>query len=131
MAHASDAILAIGSTLSIYPAASVVAKTARRGKPLVIVNQVPTDHDDLAAVKVDGQAGTVGWDLSAGDVEDGVDVLAVDRGDQAACLGVGHGDQLYPSSMGLRPHLGHDRQLSAGSCPHHQPGARPGDVLIG
>jgi len=59
MAYAADAILAIGSTLSIYPAASVVAKTARRGKPLVIVNQGPTDHDDLAAVLCGGQAGTV------------------------------------------------------------------------
>ena len=58
-AHNSDAVLAIGSTLSIYPAASVVAKTARRGKPLVIVNQGETEHDDLAAVKLDGEAGTV------------------------------------------------------------------------
>ena len=58
-AHDSDAVLAIGSTLSIYPAASVVAKTARRGKPLVIVNQGETEHDDLAAVKLDGEAGTV------------------------------------------------------------------------
>ncbi len=38
-AHDSNAVLAIGSTLSIYPAASVVAKTARRGQPLVIVNR--------------------------------------------------------------------------------------------
>jgi NAD-dependent deacetylase len=59
MAHDSDAVLVIGSTLSIYPAASVVAKTARKGKPLVIVNQGPTDHDDLAAVKLDGPAGSV------------------------------------------------------------------------
>ena len=58
-AHDADAILAIGSTLSIYPAASVVAKTARKGKPLVIVNQGETEHDDLAAVKLDGEAGTV------------------------------------------------------------------------
>ncbi len=58
-AHDADAVLAIGSTLSIYPAASVVAKTARRGKPLVIVNQGATEHDDLAAAKVDGPAGTV------------------------------------------------------------------------
>ena len=49
----------IGSTLSIYPAASVVAKTARRGTPLVIVNQGPTEHDDLASVKLDGPAGTI------------------------------------------------------------------------
>ncbi len=58
-AHDADAILAIGSTLSIYPAASVVAKTARRGTPLVIVNQGPTEHDALAAVKLDGPAGTI------------------------------------------------------------------------
>ena len=58
-AHDSDAVLVIGSTLSIYPAASVVAKTARRGKPLVIVNQGETDHDDLAAAKLDGPAGTL------------------------------------------------------------------------
>ena len=58
-AHDSDAVLVIGSTLSIYPAASVVAKTVRRGKPLVIVNQGEIDHDDLAAVRLDGPAGTV------------------------------------------------------------------------
>jgi NAD-dependent deacetylase len=58
-AHDADAILAIGSTLSIYPAASVVAKTARRGTPLVIVNQGPTEHDDLATAKLNGPAGTI------------------------------------------------------------------------
>jgi NAD-dependent deacetylase len=71
MAHTAGAVLAVGSTLSIYPAASVVAKTARRGKPLVIVNQGETDHDDLAAVKLDGPAGTVVPALVRGVLEEG------------------------------------------------------------
>jgi NAD-dependent deacetylase len=58
-AHNADALLAVGSTLSIYPAASVVAKTARPGTPLVIVNQGPTDHDDLGVTTGDVVPGGV------------------------------------------------------------------------
>jgi NAD-dependent deacetylase len=56
-AHA-DAVLAVGSTLSVYPAAYVPYQVARRGRPLIILNQGPTDLDHLAAVRIDAAAGT-------------------------------------------------------------------------
>jgi NAD-dependent deacetylase len=57
--HTADAVLVVGSTLSIEPAASLVVEAAEGGTPLVIVNQGPTDYDDLADVKLDGPTGTV------------------------------------------------------------------------
>jgi NAD-dependent deacetylase len=59
MAANADAVLAVGSTLSVYPAANIAVETAQRGAPLVIVNLGPTDHDTLAVVKVEGPAGQV------------------------------------------------------------------------
>jgi NAD-dependent deacetylase len=46
----ADLVLAMGSTLSVYPAASVPLAAARRGAAYVIVNQGPTEHDGLAEV---------------------------------------------------------------------------------
>ena len=54
-----DACLAIGSTLSVWPAAGVPARAARQGAPLVIVNEGPTELDCLASVIVAGRAGTI------------------------------------------------------------------------
>ena len=68
---------------------------------------------------------------SAGYVQDGVHVLAIDRAQQPAGLDGRCGDQLDSPGPGLVPHIGHDRQLSACSGSHHQAGARPGDVLAG
>jgi NAD-dependent deacetylase len=48
-AHA-DLVLALGSTLSVFPAASIPLIAAARGTPYVIVNQGPTDHDDHPSV---------------------------------------------------------------------------------
>ena len=59
MASAAEAILVVGSTLGVYPAADVVLDPARRGIPMVIVNLGPTEHDHLAKVKLDERAGTV------------------------------------------------------------------------
>ena len=53
----ADGILVIGSTLSVYPAADIPASAARHGVPMVIINLGPTDHDHLAAVKIDLPAG--------------------------------------------------------------------------
>ena len=53
----ADGILVIGSTLSVYPAAEFPAAAARSGIPMVIVNLGPTDHDHLAAVKIEQPAG--------------------------------------------------------------------------
>jgi NAD-dependent deacetylase len=59
MAASAEALLVVGSTLGVYPAADIVLDPARNGVPMVIVNLGPTEHDHLAAVKLEGRAGTV------------------------------------------------------------------------
>ena len=54
-----DACLAIGSTLSVWPAAGIPARAANNGAPLVIVNDGATELDAAAQVVVSGRAGTV------------------------------------------------------------------------
>mgnify|MGYP001819349428 CR=1 FL=1 len=49
-AHSADLVLALGSTLSVHPAASIPLMAAKRGIPYVIVNRGETDHDDLPQV---------------------------------------------------------------------------------
>ncbi|GBD85324.1 NAD-dependent protein deacetylase [bacterium BMS3Abin02] len=58
MSDEADAVLSIGSTLSVYPAVDFVLEAVSRGAPLVIANLGPTDRDDLATVRVDGPAGS-------------------------------------------------------------------------
>ncbi len=55
----ADAVLVVGSTLSVYPAAQIPLDVVRRGGPMVIVNLGPTDGDRLAAARIDGKAGDV------------------------------------------------------------------------
>ena len=43
-----DLLVAVGSTLSVYPAASCVPVAARAGAKVVIVNGSPTDMDLVA-----------------------------------------------------------------------------------
>src|SRR5262245_29731516 len=50
MARQADLIVALGSTLSVYPAASLPLVAAQRGTPYVIVNRGATDHDDHPSV---------------------------------------------------------------------------------
>lgn len=45
-----DLVVALGSTLAVTPAASVPLYATERGTPYVIVNQGPTDHDQLRVV---------------------------------------------------------------------------------
>lgn len=52
-AEVCDLVLALGSTLSVYPAASVPLHAARRGVPYVVINQGPTDHDSLASLRLE------------------------------------------------------------------------------
>jgi NAD-dependent deacetylase len=47
-----DLVIALGSTLSVYPAASIPLEAAHRGVPYVIVNLGPTDHDRLPVVSL-------------------------------------------------------------------------------
>jgi NAD-dependent deacetylase len=58
MSDTADAVFAIGSTLSVYPAVEFVLGPVFRGAPLVIANLGPTDQDRLATVQVDGPAAT-------------------------------------------------------------------------
>ncbi len=46
----ADLVVALGSTLSVYPAASFPLMAAERGIPYVIINRGETDHDRESAV---------------------------------------------------------------------------------
>jgi NAD-dependent deacetylase len=46
----ADLVLALGSTLSVYPAASIPLVAAERGTPYIIINRGETGHDDHASV---------------------------------------------------------------------------------
>lgn len=50
MAHEADLIFALGSTLSVYPAAGVPLVAAQRGVPYIIINRGETEHDHLPQV---------------------------------------------------------------------------------
>lgn len=56
-ARACDLMLAIGSTLSVYPIAAIVPLAKRCGAKLVIVNGEPTEMDELADVVVRARIG--------------------------------------------------------------------------
>ena len=48
----SDLVVALGSTLSVYPAASYPLMTAQRGAPYIIINSGATDHDHEPSVSL-------------------------------------------------------------------------------
>ena len=58
-ARACDLMLAIGTTLGVYPAANVVPLAKHRGARVVILNAEPTEMDDLADVVLRGSISTV------------------------------------------------------------------------
>jgi NAD-dependent deacetylase len=58
-AHECDLMLAIGTTLAVYPVAAVVPIAADRGARVVIVNAEPTEMDELADVLVRGSISEV------------------------------------------------------------------------
>jgi NAD-dependent deacetylase len=49
-AQTADLVIALGSTLSVYPAASFPLLAARRGVPYIIINRGATEHDALECV---------------------------------------------------------------------------------
>ena len=55
--HDADLVIALGSTLSVYPAASFPLMAAQRGLPYVIINRGPTDHDHdpCVSLRLDGE----------------------------------------------------------------------------
>ncbi len=48
----ADLVVALGSTLSVHPAASFPLQAARRGVPYIIINQGETDQDNEPAVSL-------------------------------------------------------------------------------
>jgi NAD-dependent SIR2 family protein deacetylase len=50
----ADLCLALGSSLTVTPAASIPEQVARRGRRLVIVNLQPTPLDGIAAMRING-----------------------------------------------------------------------------
>ena len=58
LAEQADAVLSVGSTLSVFPAAEVPLRVASRARPLVILNVGPTEFDHLASARIEARAGT-------------------------------------------------------------------------
>jgi NAD-dependent deacetylase len=55
----ADLAVSLGSTLSVYPAASFPLIAARRGVPYIIINRGATDHDheDCVTIRLEGEVG--------------------------------------------------------------------------
>ncbi|MGK2928606.1 MAG: SIR2 family NAD-dependent protein deacylase [Acidimicrobiales bacterium] len=58
-ARRADVLLAVGSTLGVYPIANVVPLAKAHGADVVIVNGGPTEMDDLADVRIEGSISEV------------------------------------------------------------------------
>jgi NAD-dependent deacetylase len=60
-AEQADLAVALGSTLSVYPAANIPLMAAPRGAPYIIINRGPTDHDDAPEVtlRLEGNVGEI------------------------------------------------------------------------
>jgi NAD-dependent deacetylase len=57
LARECDAVIAIGSTLSVYPAAWVTLEARDAGATFVIINQGVTEQDHMAHVRLEGKIG--------------------------------------------------------------------------
>ncbi|HWI57861.1 MAG TPA: Sir2 family NAD-dependent protein deacetylase [Bacillota bacterium] len=58
-ARQADLVVALGSTLSVYPAANIPLLAAARGVPYLIINRGPTEQDNLPEVmlRLEGDVG--------------------------------------------------------------------------
>ena len=65
-AERCDAMLVIGSSLVVYPAAYLPKRAVERGARLVILNLQPTPYDDVAEAVLRGRAGETMTRLLAG-----------------------------------------------------------------
>lgn len=54
-ARSADVLLTAGTTLGVYPAAAMPVIAAQHGAKVVIVNDAPTDQDDVADVLLRGR----------------------------------------------------------------------------
>ena len=59
MLEDADALLVVGSSLTVFSGYRFVLRAAKDQKPVGIVNLGPTRGDDEAAVRVHGRAGDV------------------------------------------------------------------------
>jgi NAD-dependent deacetylase len=59
VAEEADLLLAVGSTLQVYPAASVVPTAKAAGARVVIVNAAPTPFDPIADALLSGSISEV------------------------------------------------------------------------
>jgi NAD-dependent deacetylase len=59
LARETDLLVAVGSSLVVYPAAELPLVALRNGARLAIVNDEPTPYDELADLVVRGRAGEV------------------------------------------------------------------------
>ena len=50
VAGEADLVVALGSTLSVYPANRIPLLSAQQGAPYVIINRGPTEHDEFTEV---------------------------------------------------------------------------------
>jgi NAD-dependent deacetylase len=64
-ARSCDVLLAVGTSLAVYPAAGLVPIAYQEGAAVVIVNAEPTPYDDLAAAVIRGSISEVLPDLVA------------------------------------------------------------------
>jgi NAD-dependent SIR2 family protein deacetylase len=55
----ADALLVVGSSLTVWSGFRFVKRAAERGSPIAIVNIGPTRGDGLATLKIDGNCGAV------------------------------------------------------------------------
>jgi NAD-dependent deacetylase len=57
----ADLVVALGSTLSVYPAAAFPLMIARHGVPYVIVNRGATEHDDepCVSLRIEGEVSEI------------------------------------------------------------------------
>jgi NAD-dependent deacetylase len=57
LARGAGLLLAVGSSLEVYPVAGLPEETVAAGGALAIVNRGPTPFDRLAAIRIDSSAG--------------------------------------------------------------------------
>lgn len=57
----ADLVVSLGSTLSVYPAASFPLVAAQRGVPYIVINRGATDHDNdpLVTLRLEGEVGEI------------------------------------------------------------------------
>ena len=55
----ADLVVSLGSTLSVYPAASFPLMAAKRGVPYIVINRGATDHDheQCVTLRLEGEVG--------------------------------------------------------------------------